>query len=511
MCHFAPERELNLISASGKIKNMKNSAKESKKNSNNRQEERREERQEEAAEKMKAVYQEIMDRAPEHKFDPSLDRMKMVCDLLGSPQNSFRTIHVTGTNGKGSTSRMAAALVNAYGLRAGLFTSPHLEKVNERIEIDGRPLSDERFVEIYDEVKDFIEMVDRDSLAKGGPRMSFFEVLTTMAIWAFADAPVDVAVFEVGMGGEWDATNVIDGDAAIIGPVDMDHMQWLGDTVEQIAREKSGIIKPNSTVIIGPQKHEAVTPILEDKAAEIGAHEVLRDGKELEVVSRMPAVGGQMATLRTPLGTYADVPIAMFGENQAHNALAALAAAEVVLPVSGALDGSIVEEAFSSVKIPGRVEIIRTSPTIILDGGHNPHAVSTVRDIIEENFDFQQLVGVVSMMGDKQVEEVLGILEPLLSQIVITQNSYSARVMPAEDLAKIARDVFGEDRVIVKPYLPDAIAEAVDLVDSEDELGVGYGHGVLITGSFVTVGEARTLLKETVNPDLKKSKKDRVG
>ncbi|MCI1935054.1 MAG: bifunctional folylpolyglutamate synthase/dihydrofolate synthase [Bifidobacteriaceae bacterium] len=458
---------------------------------------------------MQQVYREIMKRAPEHAPQPSLERMRYVLDLLGHPEQSFKTIHITGTNGKGSTARLAEALVRTYGLRTGLYTSPHLEAVNERIAIDGQQLSDENFIDIYEQVIDFINLTDKHSLENGGARMSFFEVLTTMAIWAFADAPVDVAVIEVGMGGLWDATNVIDADAAIIGPVGMDHMQWLGDTVEKIATEKSGIIKPNCTAIIGPQEHESVEKILGDKARDTAGVTLLRDGEELEVTTRVPAVGGQMATLRTPNGTYEDVPISLFGEHQAHNALAALAAAEVVLPVSGTLDGDLVSEAFGSVKVPGRIEVVRTSPTIIIDGGHNVQAVTALRKAIEESFDFRQLVGIVSMMGDKQVEEVLGILEPLLSQIVVTQNSETDRVMPVDDLEKVAIGVFGPDRVTKEATMPDAIAKAVDLVDTEDELGVGYGHGVLITGSFVTAGDARLLLKETPNKDLMKKKSER--
>jgi len=458
------------------------------------------------------VYRDIMKRAPEHDFDPSLDRMQMVLDLLGHPEQSFRVIHVTGTNGKGSTARMAEALCRAYGLRTGLYTSPHLESVTERIAIDGQQLSDDDFIDVYDQVKDFIKLVDERSTAKGGPRMSFFEVLTTMAIWAFADAPVDVAVVEVGMGGRWDATNVLDADAAIIGPVDMDHMQWLGDTVEQIAGEKAGIIKKGSTVVIGPQPHaEKVMPILLGEAEKVGAAAVIRDGEEMDVVSRMPAVGGQVATLRTPNGTYEDVPIAMFGEHQAHNALSALAAAEVVVPVSGALDGDLVAQALSGVRIPGRIETIRTSPTIILDGGHNVQAVTALRKAIEENYDFQQLVGVVSMMADKEVEDVLGVMEPVLSEVIVTQNSWTPRVMKAEDLEKIAIRVFGPDRVTRVDLLPDAIQTAVDRVDSADDTGVGYGRGVLVFGSFVTAGDARRLLEEKPNKDLLKPKSERVA
>ena len=458
------------------------------------------------------VEREIMRRPPEHNTtNLDLDRMNLMLDVLGHPEQSFRVIHVTGTNGKGSTARMAEAICRAYGMRTGLYTSPHLERINERIAIDGQSLSDDDFVDTWDQVKDLVDLVDMRMEALGKPRMSFFEVLTAMAIWKFADAPVDVAVVEVGMGGAWDATNVLDADAAIIGPVDMDHMQWLGDTVEQIATEKAGIIKPGCTAVIGPQPHEqAVMPILEEAAARNHAT-LRRDGYEMEVVSRAPAVGGQLVTLRTSLGEYAEIPVAKFGEHQAHNALAALAAAEAVIPVSGQLDADIVSEALGGVKVPGRIEQVRTSPTIIIDGGHNVNAAEALRAAIEENYDFTQLVGVIAMMGDKQVEEYLGVLEPLLSHVVVTENSWRERVMSAKDLEQVAVRVFGRDRVTCEPDLPDAIQTAVNMVDAEDELGVGYGHGVLICGSFVTAGDARTMLKEHALGDLARSKAERVN
>jgi dihydrofolate synthase/folylpolyglutamate synthase len=459
---------------------------------------------------MKQVYHEILSRAPEHKPQPSLVRMRHALDLMGHPEKDFRVVHITGTDGKGSTSMMTEALLRAYGLRTGLYTSPHLERVNERISIDGTPLSDERFIDAFEQVKGFIDLTDEWAQKQGGERMSFFEVLTLMAIWAFADAPVDVAVVEVGMGGLWDATNVIDGDACIINTVGMDHMQWLGNTIEKIATEKAGIIKGNSTVIEGRQSKESVEKIIADKAHSLPGTSLMRDGHELEVVSRTPAVGGQVATLRTPNGTYTDVPIKAFGEFQAHNALLALAACEVVIPVAGALDGKIVEKAFSTLSIPGRMEVIRHSPTILLDGGHNPLALQAVVKAVNESFAFKQCVGVVSMMKDKQVETCLGILEPLMSQIVVTENSEIGRVMPVDDLYKIACSVFGKDRVYKEPLMTDAIQQAVDLVDANDEEGLGYGHGILITGSFVTVGDARRLLEVHNNKNLLKPKNQRV-
>lgn len=454
----------------------------------------------------------IMSRPTEHNTtNLNLDRMHLMLDLMGHPEESFRVVHITGTNGKGSTARMVEALVRAYGLQTGLYTSPHLQRVNERICINGQQLGDEAFVDAYEQIAPFVDMVDAQSAKDGGPAMSFFEVLTSMAIAAFADAPVDVAIIEVGMGGLWDATNVVDGDVSIIGPVDMDHMQWLGDTVEQIATEKAGIIKSRSTAVIGPQPHAAkVMPIIEEAVQRNHAQGLIRDGEEMEVTGRLPAVGGQVVDMRTPNGLYEQVPVAKFGRHQAHNALSALAAAEIVLPVNGALDGDLVAEALGGVKIPGRIEQIRTSPTIILDGGHNVNAAQALRDAIEESYDLRQLVGVVAMMKDKQVEEYLGILEPLLSEVVVTENSWRDRVMPAKELEAIAVGVFGRDRVTRRDSLPDAIQSAVDMVDAEDEVGVGYGQGVLICGSFVTAGDARTLLKEHMNADLAKPKSERV-
>ncbi|MCO6558447.1 MAG: bifunctional folylpolyglutamate synthase/dihydrofolate synthase [Bifidobacterium sp.] len=461
---------------------------------------------------IRQVEREIMGRRTTHEeLGHDLEVMDLMLDLLGHPEDTFRIIHITGTNGKGSTARMAEAICRAYGMRTGLYTSPHLEKINERIAVDGQQLSDDDFIDTWMQIKDFVALVDHKMEADGKAPMSYFEILTAMAVWKFADAPVDVAIFEVGMGGRWDATNALNGDAAVIGPVDMDHMQWLGDTVEKIATEKAGIIKHESTAIIGAQPHEAeVMPILEQAA--VAEHATLiRDGEEMEVVSRQPAVGGQLVTFRTPNGTYEDIPVAKFGEHQAHNALAALAAAETVIPVAGQLTQDVVAEALGGVKIPGRIEQVRTSPTIIVDGGHNVNAAESLRAALEENYSFEQLVGVVAMMKDKQVEEYLGTLEPVLSHIIVTENSWRDRVMPAEELEKIAVGVFGRDRVTRIDNLPDALQEAVNMVDADDELGVGYGHGVLICGSFVTAGDARTLLMEKKNPELALPKAQRVS
>lgn len=441
------------------------------------------------------IYDAIMSRAAEHAPQPSLERITHILDLLGHPEQSFRVVQIAGTNGKGSTSYLTQGLIENYGLRTGLFTSPHLESVCERIEIDGESISEEKFVEIYNDIKDYIDMTDKWSEKQGHPHMSFFEVLTVMAIWAFADAPVEIAVIEVGLGGKWDSTNALHADVAIIGPIDWDHMEWLGNTLVEIAEQKAGIINDNATVIIGPQSSEEIEEVF---SKEVEAHtniQLLRDGHELKVLSYRPAVGGQLDSFSTPNGEYKEVPLKLFGRHQSHNALAAIAAAEVILPIEGSLNPEIIEETFSTISIPGRLEVVRNSPLVLLDGAHNPHAMRAVIDAIEENYHFQYLVGVVSIMKDKQVEALLSLLEPVLSAIVITQNSAINRVMPAAQLAEIAREVFGEDRVVCEPLMPNAIQTAVDLADMADTQGLGYGYGVLITGSFITAGNARRLLR----------------
>lgn len=438
-----------------------------------------------------AVYREIMSRAPEHDIDPTLDRVRDVCELLGDPQKAYRTIHLTGTNGKTSTSRMLESLVREYGLRTGRFTSPHLSSVTERIAIDGQPISAESFIEVFRDVEPYIEMVDARSEAAGGPRLSFFEVLTVMAFAAFADAPIDVAIVEVGMGGLWDSTNVVDGEIAVITPISLDHQAWLGYTIEEIAEKKAGIIKDGATVILAEQ-----TPIVEEiilaEAARRGAR-VLREGTDLEVAERFPAVGGQLMSLRTPAGLYTEIYVPIYGAHQAHNALLALAATEALVSGGGALDGDIVGAAFAATDSPGRLEVVRSSPTILLDAAHNGAGAQVLVDAIEESFEFTRLVGVVGILADKDAETILSHLEPILAEVVVTQSS-SARSHDVDDLAELAGEIFGEDRVHAAVRLDDAIDTAAGLAENEDTTGVGTGTGILVTGSVILVAEARMLL-----------------
>ncbi|MGW2094979.1 bifunctional folylpolyglutamate synthase/dihydrofolate synthase [Promicromonospora sukumoe] len=442
-------------------------------------------------EAFEAVRREIAARAPEFDIDPTMARVERVLELLGDPHRAYRTVHITGTNGKSSTARMTERLVREHGLRTGRFTSPHLTSVTERIAVDGEPLTPERFVEVFEDVAPYIGVADRESEEQGGPRLSFFEVLTVMAFAAFADAPVDVAIIEVGMGGTWDSTNVVDGEVAVITPVAMDHERWLGSTIEEIATEKSGIIKKGAVAVIAEQTDAALEPILA-RAQSLNAH-LIREGIDLEVVDRRIAVGGQLLDLRTPAGVYTEIFLPLHGAHQAHNALLALAATEALLSGGRALGAEIVEAAFADVDAPGRLEVVRSSPTVLVDVAHNPAGAEAMVDALGESFNLERVVAVVAVMADKDSEGFLSVLEPVIAEIVVTRNS-SDRSADPEDLAEVAREVFGEDRVHVAGRLDEALQIAADLAEADELAGAAAGTGVLVTGSVVTVADARALV-----------------
>jgi folylpolyglutamate synthase/dihydrofolate synthase len=463
-------------------------------------------------ERLREVEREIGSRRAEHQISPTLDRIAALVSLLGDPQRSYPVVHVTGTNGKTSTTRMIETLLRERGLRTGRFTSPHLVSMRERIAVDGAPLPADRFIELYEEIRPYVQLVDDQQPAP----MSFFEVLTGMMFAAFADAPVDVAVIEVGLGGRWDATNVADGSVAVITPVAMDHMQWLGDTIEEIATEKAGIIKPGAVAVLAQQQVEAAEVILE-RVALVGAT-VAREGFEFGVLNRELALGGQQLTLQGLRGTYDDVFLPLFGAYQASNAAVALAAVEafagvpVTEPVGddgssitlgpglsdrAGLDPDLVRAGFAKVSSPGRLDILRRSPTVIADAAHNPAGMAVTVQALTESFNFDQIIGVVAVPEDKDVAGLLEELEPALSDIVVTTNS-SPRSMPAAELAELAIEIFGEDRVRVAERLDDAIdlaASIADVFDAEAVArGLPGGAAVLVTGSVVTAGDAQLLL-----------------
>ncbi|MCP2165097.1 bifunctional tetrahydrofolate synthase/dihydrofolate synthase [Goodfellowiella coeruleoviolacea] len=438
---------------------------------------------------LREVEAELNTRWPETKIAPSLERIAALVHLLGDPQRGYPVLHVAGTNGKTSTARMAEALLTRIGLRSGRYTSPHLQLATERISVDGAPISPERYVEIYRDVEPYVAMVDRGSDVP----MSKFEVLTGMAFAAFADAPVDAAVIEVGLGGSWDATNVADARVAVICPIGIDHVEYLGSDLAGIAREKAGIIKPESIVVLGEQPPEANRAVLE-RCVELDVT-VARQGMEFGVLQREVAVGGQQLRLQGLGGVYDEIFLPLHGEHQAKNAALALASVEAFFGAGAQrqLDVDAVRDAFASVTSPGRMERVRSAPTVLVDAAHNPHGASALAAALDQEFAFRRLVGVISVMRDKDVAGILGALEPVLSEVVLTTNS-SPRAMDVDELAELAGPVFGDDRIVVVPRLDDAIETAVRLAEETDDPGERVsGGGVVVTGSVVTAGEARAL------------------
>ena len=424
-------------------------------------------------------------RWPEHRIAPSLGRIQALVELLGDPQQAYPVIHLTGTNGKGSTAAMIESLLRATGLRTGRFTSPHVMNVNERITIDGVSISDERFDATWVEIEPYVALVDEQQI--DGVSMTFFEIITAMAYAAFADAPVDVAVVEVGLGGTWDATNVADAGVAVVTPIDFDHTHLLGNSIAQIAAEKAGIIKPGAHAILAGQRMEAAEVLLE-RCAEVGALPQ-REGLDFGVLGRQVGVGGQLIRLNGAEGPVEDIFLPLHGAHQAANAGQALAAVEAFLGLK-ALNPDVAREGFAQVHFPGRLEVVRRSPTVVLDAAHNPHGARATAAAVTEAFGFAPLIGVIAVMADKDARGLLTVFEEIMNLVVITQVASTPRGMPAPELAELAAEIFGAERVQVAPRLDDAIETAISLAET-DNVGA---PGILITGSVVAVGEARTLL-----------------
>ncbi len=438
------------------------------------------------SEDFEQVDRELLDRGFSRMV---FDREKItgLLDLLGDPQRAYPSIHLTGTNGKTSTARMIDSLLRAHQMRTGRYTSPHLETVRERIALDGEPISEERFVATYREIEPMAAMID----ARAPETLTYFDMTTAMAFSAFADAPVDVAVVEVGLGGRTDATNVIQAPVCVLTPIGLDHAEWLGGTVAEIATQKMGIVHKGATVIAAAQPEEAVRPILE-RCAEVEAT-LAREGAEFGVTRRQVAVGGQLLSLQGLGEVYHDVFVPLHGAHQAQNAAVALAAVEAFLGAGTgrALDADVVREGFARSSSPGRLEPVRSSPTVLLDAAHNPAGMAATVAALEEEFGFRRLVVVVAALAGKDVAGMLDLLEPVADEIVVSRNT-SPRAMPINELADLARDIFGEERVRVEPELPDAIQEAVGLAEHGEDMALG-GIGVLITGSVVTVADARKM------------------
>ena len=432
-----------------------------------------------------AIEKALLARWPETRIAPTLDRISALVDILGSPQLSYPTIHVGGTNGKTTTSRMIDSLLFEMGLRTGRFTSPHLESYLERISINGQPIDAKELIFSFNDVSPYLDLMD----SKFDNPISFFEAITALAFAAFAEHPIDVGVIEVGMGGQWDATNVVDADVSVITPIGLDHMEYLGSTITEIAATKAGIIKEQGFIVLAQQTPEAAVELLR-RAAEVSA-DVAREGLEYSIDSRAIAVGGQLISITGLRGHYDDIFLPLHGKHQASNAAAALIAVEAFFGEQD-LDIDAVRAGFANVTSPGRCEVIHRDPTIILDAAHNPHGAKAIAETMQSEFTFDEVTGIVALMADKDALGILQALEPVMNLIIVTTNS-SERSMKVADLNKLATQVFGADRVFAEDTLQAAIDRAVK--DSVRPLS-DESLAILITGSVVTVGESRTAVRK---------------
>lgn len=431
------------------------------------------------------ITEELNSRWPESRIEPSLDRIKLLLDYLGNPQSTFRSIHIAGTNGKTSTSRMIDSLLQSFGIRTGRYTSPHLEDIRERITLNGEIITPEYFVYTYEDIKPYVDLVDSQSEHP----LSYFEVLTAMAYAAFADAPIDVAIIECGMGGAWDATNVIDSDVAVMTPIGLDHQEYLGNTIAEIAHTKAGIFRAGKPSVLAHQSREAAEVLIRESATIESIP--LREGLDFALLHRDVAVGGQLLTIQGIGGTYDEIFLPLHGRHQASNATLALTALEAFLGGgSQRLDVDVVRDGFANVSSPGRLEVVHRNPTIIIDAAHNPHGVIALREALSEEFTFDRLIAIVSILEDKDVTNFLAELSHVVDEIIVTENS-SPRALPTEKLFAIASEIFDEGQVTSAGSIKRAIELAIDRASHPTQ-----SVGIIITGSVVTAGTARSLLKK---------------
>lgn len=432
-----------------------------------------------------AIEQALLARWPETRIEPTLERIAALVDILGSPQLTYPTIHIGGTNGKTTTSRMIDSLLFEMGLRTGRFTSPHLESYLERIAINTQPIDAKALIFSFNDISAYLDLMD----TKFEHPISFFEAITALAFVAFAEHPIDVGVIEVGMGGLWDATNVVDADVSVIMPIGLDHTEYLGETLTEIAQTKAGIIKEGGFVVLAQQEPECAVELLK-QAALVGA-DVAREGIEYSVISRSIAVGGQLLTIQGAKDVYTDIFIPLHGKHQASNAAAALVAVEAFFG-DQELDIEAVRSGFANLTSPGRCEVVHRDPTIILDAAHNPHGASAIADTIQSEFTIDEVIGIFAPMGDKDVRGILLELEQVMDSIIVTTNS-SPRAMKVSELEMIAAEIFGIDRV----FSADSLTEAIDKGIKESIRPLSEDTiGILVTGSVVTAGEARTILRK---------------
>jgi dihydrofolate synthase / folylpolyglutamate synthase len=434
------------------------------------------------------VYRELLERVGEAEIRPRLEPTRRVAELLGDPQRSAPVVHVTGTNGKTSTSRMIESLLRASGLRPGLLTSPHLVRVNERILIDGEPISNEALARNWDDIAPYLLIVDTELEAAGDEPLTFFEALTVLAFACFADAPVDVIVLEVGMGGEWDSTNVADGQVAVFTPIALDHQSRLGNTVSEIARTKAGIIKPAASVVTAMQSQDAMDELR--AAAKQFEASVSVEMVDFAVAGTTVAVGGQVLDVRGRAGSYPEVYLPLYGDHQAQNAAVAVAAVETFLgDGTRPLDQDVVTEGLGSVTSPGRLQLIGIEPTVLVDAAHNPHGASALRDALTEYFDFDEWTFVVGILADKDAHGIIAELAPIAERFHVTRST-SDRAIGVDALASIVLSESHEDATYQYGTLEHAMQAAREWASQSPR------RAVVVTGSITLVGDAIRLAEQ---------------
>ena len=434
------------------------------------------------------VYRELLARVGESNPQPRLGPTRRVLELLGDPQRSYPIIHVTGTNGKTSTSRIAESILRAYGLRTGLMTSPHLVRVNERIVIDGEPIANEALVANWDDIAPYLTMIDAELADAGEPELTFFEALTALAFASFADAPVDVAVIEVGMGGEWDSTNVGDGQVAVFTPISLDHTARLGNTVVEIAKTKSGIIKPLASVVTAHQQPDALAEL--KRAAELTESTVAAQGAEFELLTNTVAVGGQVISVRGLAGTYNDLFLPLFGDYQAQNAAVAIAAVESFLGGgSQMLVGDVLAEGIATATSPGRLQVVGTEPTVLVDAAHNPDGAEALANAMGTYFTFDEICVVIGVLDEKDGHGIVAALAPIAQRFHVTRST-SPRAVDPEILGDVVVGIAGDDAVLRFDDAAEALASARDWANESAK------RAVLVAGSITLVGDTMVIAQE---------------
>ena len=432
-----------------------------------------------------AVYDELIARVGEGSPQPRLAPTRRAVELLGDPHRAAPVVHITGTNGKTSTSRMIESMLRASGLRTGLLSSPHLERFTERIRIDGESISDEAVARNWEEILPFIAIVDAELEGAGDEPLTFFEALTALAFACFADAPVDVVVLEVGMGGEWDSTNVADGQVAVFTPIDLDHQARLGTSITEIARTKSGIIKPAASIVSAKQPDAALTVL--EEAAELTESTLAVEGDAFDVLESRVAVGGQLVSIRGLAGEYRDIALPLFGRHQAENAAVAIAAVETFIGGGAVrLAAEVVEGGLAAAASPGRLQTVGTEPVVIVDAAHNPHGARALVAALEEYFDFDEIAFVFGVLGDKDAVGIVDVLAGAGTRFFITRPD-SDRARDVDDLAAVVAARVGAENVQLAERLDDALDEARAWATDAPK------RAVVVTGSIALVGEVMSI------------------